>query len=350
LVGKSAVANGYLQKSAFQSSDEPNSCTLETSSAENTVNNIKRIVIDTQGLDDSKGLDDPHLTQMVQFLRNWNNGLHAIGIVINGQNPRLDMGTRKLIHILHNFFNNNNIWNSTFIVFTRWYKSVMTDEQKIAKRHYVDEARKVIQECIGSDSINIPLPYFFVDAKPDFNSFDMETKDEFTAMNVFAVGKEPISTQNFRKADPVHEEKIPEHQTRVFIKFSDDGMKRIRIYADQVRYELIAYDKSESYTDWENTTIREIVDQKIIKEEFQMRVEVSSRVEPMFRYESCGRREILGILGPREDICQVFDHNAKIIYYEDRKREVITDFDRNVHYGEWVVINNYQERIDPFRG
>jgi predicted GTPase len=59
--GKSELHNAYLQKPAFEVCDDPDSCTLVTSSAENRVLGVLRTGIDTQGIHDTHGVDAEHV-------------------------------------------------------------------------------------------------------------------------------------------------------------------------------------------------------------------------------------------------------------------------------------------------
>jgi predicted GTPase len=59
--GKSEFLNAYLQREAFVVSDDPKSCTFLTSSSDNVVSHDHRTATDTQGLDDSQGVDASHV-------------------------------------------------------------------------------------------------------------------------------------------------------------------------------------------------------------------------------------------------------------------------------------------------
>jgi predicted GTPase len=94
--GKSQLGNAYLKSDVFRVGDDPDSETFETSSNEKKIDGVIRCVIDTQGLDDTQGVDEKHIQQMVNFMKRWNRGVNAVGLIINGQQPRLDVGTQKL--------------------------------------------------------------------------------------------------------------------------------------------------------------------------------------------------------------------------------------------------------------
>jgi hypothetical protein len=56
---------------------------------------------------------------MVSYLKTGNKGVNVIALVLNGQSPRFDAGTQKLIKIMNRFFNNADFWNHVCIVFTK---------------------------------------------------------------------------------------------------------------------------------------------------------------------------------------------------------------------------------------
>ena len=346
--GKSSFGNGYLQIPAFETSSSPDSCTFVTSAKDNQVNNILRTYIDTQGIDDTQGLDDVHVTQMVEFLRSWDYGINAIGIVINGQSPRLDAGTQKLLKLIHVLFNNNNIWNSVFLVFTKWYEGIMTEEDKESKHLYVDKVRDIAKKCIGDSNANPQIPCFFVDAKNDINKFDNDTKDEFISINGFACGKNPIDSKDFQIPDVHYFKIIPEIEKNKLIseEISEDKMKRTRIYADRERQKLISYDETESYSDWVNKETRTIIDEMDIREEFQYRVKISENRTEKFRPTTGSGFSInlvIVTITKEASTKQVHDYYEVTTTYQDMKRKVITDFDKNVSYGDWEIIRTYNE-------
>ena len=336
--GKSAFGNVYLEKEAFETSDDPDSCTRITSSAENIVNGKLRTYIDTQGLDDTEGVDDKHAQQMVDFLRSWEHGVNAIGIVINGQSPRLDQGTKKLLKLIHVLINSNEIWNYVFLVFTKWYKEEMTEKNKASRRKFADEVRKIANECIGR-KVDPQIPCFFVNAKSDLSKLDDDTKQEIININAFAYGNKPISTKGFQVPDVNYFKLITETKENVFIKeeINERALTRTRTYANQTRNKQIAYNGEVSYSDWVNTKTWTKVDRKTIREETQNRVKVNEVRNQV--YEKHGSRRYL-VAGPKK---QKYVGTDVTTTYEDRKRNVITDYDGNVSYGEWVTIRTYTE-------
>ena len=71
------------------------------------------------------------------------------------------------------------------------------------------------------------------------------------------------------------------------------------------------------------------------------RIKVKETREDKFIIKK-GRPQVHFYFGPRRKRC-VYDHTEVTTTYEDRMRDVITDYDKRVHYGEWVVIKTYTE-------
>lgn len=87
--GKSATGNAYLELDRFDESSRPyNPCT-RVCSAIARVNNVSRCVIDTPGLIGVESEDVETLKAIVRFLRDYEPGVNAVAIVINGQAPVL---------------------------------------------------------------------------------------------------------------------------------------------------------------------------------------------------------------------------------------------------------------------
>ena len=340
--GKSAFGNLYLNKTSFELSTNSEPCTLVTSVAENNVNGIIRTVIDSQGLD-TNGLDEAQVIQMVEFLKKWDKGVNAIAIVINGQTPRLSRGIQRLLKSIHIFFNNNDIWNSVCIVFTHWYDSMMTEADKEERKKYVKEVRKLANDCTGYD-VDPQIPCFFVDAMSNLQKIDDNTKDEITSFNCYAYAMEPISKNNFKVHDPKYVATIVEIRNNILLSedINEKELTRTRIYAIQKRSKQISYNNDITYTDWVNIKTRTDVAKKIIKEEFQLRRKIQQVKKDVKRTKKVETPTYFSFV-PRYRI-PVHDHTDVETIYEDRKREVVIDYDGKTTYGDWVQIRKYTEK------
>ena len=112
-------------------------------------------------------------------------------------------------------------------------------------------------------------------------------------------------------------------------------MQRIRIYADQTRNKQIAYDGTESYSDWVNTEIRTKVDVINIKEEYQTEIINKDKMGHWRKARCGGLKRVLGMKKP------VFSHTDVLNTYHVYKRFVITDFDGKISYEDWELIDEF---------
>jgi predicted GTPase len=149
--GKSQFLNGYLQQQSFQACANPNAVTLVTSSKENLIDGCLRRGIDTQGLDDTQGVDAAHIQQMVTFLKDWRHGVNAFALVINGQADRFDAGTQKLIKLINTFFNDPTFWDHVCIVFTKCYAGCEDINKPLKQQEYRRLILNLIRECQSQD-------------------------------------------------------------------------------------------------------------------------------------------------------------------------------------------------------
>jgi len=189
--GKSCFLNAYLGvPNTFPTSGRADSMTQRTEMKENRVNGFTKRGIDTQGLDDTKGLDEEHVQQMVQFLRAYPHGVNGVALVINAQNDRLDEGTKKLIRLVNNLFNNPSFWNHVAIVFTKCYRQVPVDKD-CKRTDYREKVLSLCKEC--TDGLTPALPVYFVDS-PQLSN-DPDTRGEFAALHGWLVGLPALSTQ-----------------------------------------------------------------------------------------------------------------------------------------------------------
>jgi hypothetical protein len=124
---------------------------------------VLRTGIDTQGIDDTQGVDAEHVQQMVSFLKAWNHGVNAFAIVINVHADRFDQCTRNLIKLIHQFFNNSRFWDQTCIVFPKCFHGARINKE-VKKNRNREEVLNLVRECQGGAAIRPQLPVFFVDS------------------------------------------------------------------------------------------------------------------------------------------------------------------------------------------
>ena len=338
--GKSAFLNAYLQKNAFQSSNKPNSCTKITSAESNIIKNKILKAIDTPGIKDTDNTDQENVKQLVEFLLNYEDGINAVAIVLNGQNDKFTKDTEKFIKIAHQMFNHPDFWEHLCIIFTKWY-SEMTEEQKKTKQ---DEYKKKVIASINKytdSNINIDLPVFFVDSE-NYKT-DKKTKTELNKFNNFVFSKNAMKTTQAEVPNVFYEKVIREERNNYRYKenlISEDGMKRTEYFANQSRNKLIDYYGNISYTNWKNEKEWEIVKTKTIEYDTQnCPVQISK--EPRYAQREI-KTDILGIFHFSQTYNQVVGESSNTTY-EIRRRKKITDFDGKISYGDWEVIKTYSK-------
>ena len=338
--GKSAFLNAYLQKNAFQSSNKPNSCTKITSAESNIIKNKILKAIDTPGIKDTDNTDQENVKQLVEFLLNYEDGINAVAIVLNGQNDKFTKDTEKFIKIAHQMFNHPDFWEHLCIIFTKWY-SEMTEEQKKTKQ---DEYKKKVIASINKytdSNINIDLPVFFVDSE-NYKT-DKKTKTELNKFNNFVFSKNAMKTTQAEVPNVFYEKVIREERNNIRYKenlISEDGMKRTEYFANQSRNKLIDYYGNISYTNWKNEKEWEIVKTKTIEYDTQnCPVQISK--EPRYAQREI-KTDILGIFHFSQTYNQVVGESSNTTY-EIRRRKKITDFDGKISYGDWEVIKTYSK-------
>jgi GTPase SAR1 family protein len=337
--GKSEFGNGYLKdNTAFKADDSPDAVTFLTSAKERMIDGNKRICIDTQGLDDTQGVDAAHVQQMIRFLREWQKGVNAIAIIINGQAPRFNAGTQKIIKVIHNFFNNPHFWNHVCLIFTKNYKDHPINRRQV-EDEYQRKVKEVVSECIGEGGFKQLFPVFLVDSK-DIN--ETSTKNELAAFHAWAVGLPSLPTQNVIAPD-VNFMRIEEEKrydilvSENIVQINDVSRCKTLVYENQRREKKTSYNGIITYSDWERVGESKIVSQYEKTEiEYNRRVLVNETKNPIYRTEHGDRR--YGLFGPRSTY-QVFDHNDIYRTYQDKKRRKVTNFDGSENYGEWEVTN-----------
>jgi hypothetical protein len=348
--GKSEFLNGYLHKQAFKACADPNAVTLVTTSSENIVDGHLRTAIDTQGLDDTRGVDAAHVQQMVTFLKNWPHGINAFALVINGQDGRFNLGTQKLVKLIHGLFNDPTFWNHVCIVFTKCYGGCEEIDKGQKRDEYRRLVLKLIGECQGQGQgqgqsqsqsqgfENMPsLPVFFVDSKK--YEIAGETRDEYALLDVFVRGLNALPTGNVIAPNVTYLRVEKETRQNILVKTQIVGDTRIQSYEDEERDKMIGYDGvTITYSEWKGIRKWENRQTRSTRTETTTKC-VNESQRTIYRTEHCGGRRF-GICGPRgtrEVPCGVIVTRQM----QDLSRQVSTDFDGHVSYGEWRIVRNW---------
>ena len=249
--GKSSLANRIVGiEDAFEVSDDPEAC------SKNTIRKISNIdpnisVIDTPGLQDSRGRDKIHYDQMVKIIKEM-KFLHFILIVLNFHNPRLTSSIQYMIKFLCNVFPVNFL-NHVGVVFTHYdheyemkrNKRKDKDPRDKAKTRYIPEVVKIIKDNNKQANGQIEkIPVYFMDNLLDE---DANSQEELNQLMALAKMLNPIEDINGNSNLKIKKE-IPEIDIRSESKtLGDYIVTNINKYE---RKKLIDYNDNVTYTDW----------------------------------------------------------------------------------------------------
>ena len=174
-MGKSSLGNFIVGEEVFEVSDDPEACT------KNTIRKISKLdpqigIVDTPGLQDSKGQDKIHYEQMVQIITDMKD-LHLIVIVLNFANPRFSASIKYMIKFLCNLFP-KNFAKHVAIIFTHYdhdyqmkiNKKKGIDPTSAARQKYVPDIMKLISETTNEELFQAPPVYFMDSYVEDDNS------------------------------------------------------------------------------------------------------------------------------------------------------------------------------------
>lgn len=248
--GKSSLGNFILGiEDGFEVSDDPESCTTES------IRKVSKLdpsvtVIDTPGLQDSKGRDKVHYEQMLKIIKSMDH-LHFIIVVLNFTNPRFTCSIQHMIKFLCNVFP-KNFRHHIGIVFTHYdhnyqvkiNKNKKVDPRESKMKKYIPEIMKLISQTTN-EKIFLSPPIFFLD------SYGIEgddySKKEMTNLIYFTKTLKPIDI--YQKKDLFIKEEIIETDRRPIIEENDDQIiTKTYFYS---RKKQIFYDGNVNYTDWE---------------------------------------------------------------------------------------------------
>ena len=181
--GKSALGNFILGEDLFKESDDFCSCT------KNTICKYSKkyqqiAVIDTPGLQDSKGMDKIHYDQMLQVIKDMKD-LYLIILVFNYNQPRITPSNKYMINFLCDVFR-KDFASHLGIVFTHYRDNKYDNDPK--KTKFINKVKNFICEETNEYSVNIPA--FFIENKLKDNMSQRELKN----MIYLATIKEPINT------------------------------------------------------------------------------------------------------------------------------------------------------------
>lgn len=244
--GKSSMGNMFLGKNVFEVSDNPNPCTFIPKCYREVVNGRGRKVIDTEGFNDGHHVSEDQIHRLAEMLKNCDEGINAVGVVIQGTECRFTKGVRDVIKFIYDAFG-SQVLSHLCIIFT--FCSATYPDRKQTNIDYKKTMSDYLAEISGLHDIP-SVPIFYVNcAKPD-QEF---VKSEMTLFYGWASMNKQMRSHDFEEAQlgyRVEEEEDIGHSLGMF----DDGDNTIEKFVDRKRMKLISNDGTQiHYRDWVNT-------------------------------------------------------------------------------------------------
>ena len=337
--GKSTLSNTLISKeNIFKESNEVESETREAIGKEGIFNNRNVYIIDTPGLFDSHGQDNINLLNITNFIRN-RKDLKSFIITLNFNNDRIDEANLRLFQILSNMYPEKKWYNHICIVWTKYY-SYLTENLKNPeiKKNGFKRFLKLNFPEINDEEIN-SIPQFFIDSI-EARNINSPFREYLNQIIDWSNELNPIidSLGNIINVDKVIKKKIEEIE-KDYIKSSNGSLEAgylNQIIIDRKRYQLIHYDNTISYSDYE-----EIENTKRTKE---IRI-IDKTLNGPHKVETQCINHVSRVLG----VCVRNEYERHGYYYEERvkvneERIGYHDINDVPKFGNWVEI----KRGKPF--
>lgn len=256
--GKSSLGNLILDWNAFEVKDDPESCTKETIIKKSQRDPLIS-VIDTPGLQDSKGRDKEHYDQMLKIINSVKD-IHLIVVVLNYSQCRFHSSIQYMLKYLCNVFP-VNFSKHVAIVFTHYdheyemKKAKENDEEDpriLFKKSYIKEIMNLISLTTGEELFLGP-PTFFLDAKFANKKGKKLNKDENTLHELailINVAKDKESIKKIRDDVNINY-KTSEIETEERTESKQEGDKIVTTITKYKRTKYIGYDGKITYSNWE---------------------------------------------------------------------------------------------------
>ena len=247
--GKSSLGNFILDnEDAFEVNDDPNSCTsnteLQVSKKDKSI-----AVIDTPGLNDSRGKDKVHYDQMLSILKNVKH-VHLILLVLNYQNVRFNQSVQHMIKFLCQVFQ-DYLRHHIGVVFTHYDHeneiknslNKFSDPREFPTAKYLPQIINLIKDMTRKD-LSFAPPVFFLDSYVE----DNDSLEQVERLRAFAKSLQPITdiktncSYMYLSVDEEFDRITNEEVTH------DKIITHVTIYR---RLRRVNYEHEEDYTDWE---------------------------------------------------------------------------------------------------
>lgn len=196
-VGKSSFGNLYLKTNAFKANDGTMADTKDTIVKMNEVDGMKRWVIDTEGLDDENSINSVQIQNLAKLMRNYERGINAFVIVLNGSHPRFSQGVKDIIKFTYNAFATKEVLNHICIVFTNCDNPRFPNRSQ-KKKEYLKCIQNYLSEISSVPIKEIPeIPIYFVDSYAEEDN--SETPENMIQFHGWVCSRTPLETKQFKK-------------------------------------------------------------------------------------------------------------------------------------------------------
>lgn len=247
--GKSSLGNFILDnEDAFEVNDDPESCTTDTV-LKFSKKHKDIAVIDTPGLNDSRGRDKVHYDQMLKILGKVKY-VHFILLVLNYKSVRFNQSVQHMIKFLCQVFP-DDLRHHFGVVFThydhenevKYSTNEYTDPKEYPTAKYLPQIIGLIKDMTKKD-LSFAPPVFFLDSYVE----DDDSKDQVERLIAVAQWLQPIT--NIRKnCNYMYLLVEEEFDRRTTEEVTPD---KIITYVDIYRrLRCVNYEHEEDYTDWE---------------------------------------------------------------------------------------------------
>ena len=261
--GKSSLGNLILGWNAFEINSDPDSCTKDTI-LKISKNDPNVAVIDTPGLQDSKGKDKEHYDQMLKIIKQVKD-IHFILVVLNFQQCRLNNSIKYMLKFLCNVFP-VGFQEHVGIVFTHYdeeYQQLRAKKLYKNKKDYnprepfQKEYIKRVMDLISSElneKAFYKVPNFFLDSEYQNDMGEIIEKDENTNNELallisIAKSKEEPVKKIEEKSDIRYKKEEIEYETRT--ESNQEGNKIITKKTKYKRKKYTDYNGIITYDNWE---------------------------------------------------------------------------------------------------
>ena len=242
--GKSALGNFLLDYNKFDVSDRPDSKTDESEIGYNYSKDFG--VIDTPGLNDSKGKDQSHYENIIRFIKS--RRITAFLLVLNCQDTRLSSDMKDLIKIYCNIFN-FEVFQHLGIIFTKFFetnKKRIKELKDIKVNYYQPIVKKIIEDFFHKN-LEHDIPCFFIDS--DLEEVDKNSSKERDRIIQWGKSLGKINLNNLSIKNNLRI-KYENRETKTEYNEYCDGNYKVQKWNYYKRYNKVDINDNIDYGNW----------------------------------------------------------------------------------------------------